>query len=64
MMFITSDAYKSPVQITGPDHLLQIQTRKAELFIFPLTKNAHAFLKCCFSYFSNSHNISIGNNQI
>jgi hypothetical protein len=21
------------------------------------------FLKCCFSYFPNSHNISIGNNQ-
>ena len=37
--------YKSPVQIAGPDHLLQIQTCKAELFIFPLTKNAQAFLK-------------------
>jgi len=21
------------------------------------------FLKCCFSYFPNSHNVSIGNNQ-
>jgi hypothetical protein len=51
MMFITSDAYKSPVQIAGPDHLLQIQTRKAELFIFPFTINAHAFLKKSIRYF-------------
>jgi hypothetical protein len=36
--------YKSPVQIAGPDHLLQIQTCKAELSIFSLTKNAYAFL--------------------
>jgi hypothetical protein len=32
--------YKSPIQTAGPDHLLQIQTCKAELSIFPLTKNA------------------------
>jgi len=36
--------YKSPIQTAGQDHLLQIQTCKAELSIFSLTKNAYAFL--------------------
>jgi hypothetical protein len=53
--------YKSPVQIAGPDHLLQIQTCKAELFIFPLTKNAQAFLNYWISTFSCLYNCSIGN---
>jgi len=30
---------------------------------FSFMKNQSVFLYCCFSYFPNSHNISIGNNQ-